>query len=379
MLDRLGRRSVYSLSMRLLTRASALILGCSLLAGCDSADNPLAPPGTVLTITASPSQISLSGQGATITVIGIRPDGNPIAAGTLITLATNLGVLRPATASCTDSATVGVIEADGQGRAAALLCGDGRTGEAMVTATLTSGGGGGGEGGGGGTSAMATVQIGQPETSRPTVLISANPSTVAVGAESVITLIGRGADNSPVPSGSRIRLTADLGTLRCGRFPCPGESSNPCNAACTNAQGEAEAIFTAGDRSGDAQITAILGTGEPAMATIDINAAIDSLDLVANPSAIDRLDAGVEITLTATVLDPLGTPLSSLLVRFSSEVGDFDGGSSANSNPQGIATVTLVVDSTDVDDIPPGGTFEVTATATSEGETRTGTDEITVR
>jgi hypothetical protein len=341
---------------------------------CDKAQNPLAPASTVLTLTAVPSQISISGQGSRITVIGVKPDGNPINPGTQITLTTNLGVLRPAGVACASAAVVDIVEADDAGRATAQLCGDGRIGDAEVTATLTNVSGGG-EGGG---TATVTVRIGETDTSRPTVLVSANPSVVPVGGESVITLIGRNADQTPVTAGSRIRLTVDLGTLRCrAAFVCPGESANPCNAACTNAQGEAEAVFTAGDRSGTGEVTAILGTSELAMVSIDINAAIDSLTLNVNPTSVARTSAGATVTLTATIIDTLGTPLSGVLVRFNAARGTLSA-TSATSNAQGIATVTLTVRDVDVQDIPANGTFTVDASATSEGQTRTDSRQITV-
>jgi len=343
-------------------------------ASCDKAQNPLAPASTVLTLTAVPSQIAISGEGSRITVIGIKPDGNPVNPGTQITLTTNLGVLRPADGSCASAATVDIVAADSQGRAVAQLCGNGRTGDAEVTARLTNVSGGGE----GGMPATVTVSIGQTDTSQPNVIISANPSVIPVGGQSTITLIGRGADNTPVQAGSRIRLTVDLGTLRCtASFACPGESTNPCNSVCTDAQGEAEATFIAGDRSGSGQVTAILGTSEPAMTTIDINAAIDSLTLNVNPSNVSRNDTGDQVELEAILIDALGTPLSGILVRFSSERGSLDP-LSATSNSQGIATSTLTVTRADVQTIPANGTFTVEASATSEGETRTDSREITV-
>jgi hypothetical protein len=344
-------------------------------ASCDKAQNPLAPASTVLTLTAVPSQIAISGEGSRITVIGIKPDGNPVNPGTQITLTTNLGVLRPADGSCASAATVDIVAADSQGRAVAQLCGNGRTGDAEVTAGLTNVSGGSE---GGGMPAMVTVSIGQTETSQPTVIISANPSVVPVGGQSTITLIGRNADNSPVQAGSRIRLIADLGTLGCaGAFACPGEGTNPCNAACTNAQGEAEATFIAGDRSGTGTVTAILGTSPEATEMISINAAIDSLTLNVSPTSVTRSDAGEEVELEAILIDALGTPLSGILVRFSTERGALDP-LTQTTNAQGLATSTLTVTRADLQTIPANGTFTVEASATSEGETRTDSRDITV-
>lgn len=352
---------------------AVLVLSVLVQVACDKAANPLAPSATVVTVTASPSQIALTGESSRITIIGIKPDGNPVNPGTQFTLTTTRGVLRPAGVACSSSTSVTLVEADGSGQARADLCGDGEVGDAEVTAALTNVSGGGDTG-----SASTTVRIGESDTSQPSVVISANPSVIPVGGESVITLIGRSADGSAVGAGERIRLTADLGTLRCSSaFSCPGESANPCTAACTDSQGEAEAIFTAGDRSGSADITAILGTGAPESATVDINAALDALFLELSQTSIERQTAGVDVTLSAILTDALGTPLSGVRVRFSSQRGTVDPITGV-SNSDGIATSTMTVTASQVNDIPQNGQFSVTASATSEGETRSDTRQITV-
>ncbi len=48
------------------------------------------------------------------------------------------------------------------------------------------------------------------------------------------------------------------------------------------------------------------------------------------------------------------------------------------SNSQGVAQAILTVRAIDVQDIPENGTFTVTATATSEGNTRSDSVDITV-
>lgn len=358
-------------------RARALPLlpaALSLLLACDKASNPVAPTGTILTVTAVPTQIPISGGGATLTIIGIRPDGNSIHPGTQITLTTSLGVLRPVGVACSSTAVVAVVEANTQGQATAQLCSDGRTGEATVRAALTNATGG--DMGSG--SAEVRVQIGSTDADRPTVVISANPTIVAVGGESQIRLLGRNRDGSSVAAGQRIRLTADLGTLTCsGASRCPGEASSPCTAACTNSRGEAEATFVAGNRAGTAEVSAILGTSEETSVMITLNAAIDSLSLTADPQSVERLDAGDEVELEAILLDALGSPLSGVLVRFESEEGTLSQ-TAVPSNSQGIASTTLTVTRTDLQNIPANGTFEVTASATSEAQTRTDSVDIRV-
>lgn len=340
------------------------------LYACDKAPNPVAPSGTILIATAAPSQISLTGQAARVTVTGTLPSGNPIRPGTQITLTASVGVLRPLGSACNTTTTVSVIEADDRGQAFAELCGDGRSGEATVTASLTNAGSGDGAAG----SAMVTVQIGQTDASRPTLLVSANPTTVSAcrppnpgedcqdTAKSLITFLGRASDGSPVGSGQRIRVTVDLGELTCSTtYRCPGEGTDPCNAVCTDSRGEAQASFTAGTRSGTGKVSAILGTSEEKSVDIAIRAAAGSLDLTA-PSSIARQAQDIE--LEATVLDTSGSPLGSLLVRFSADVGTFDGGATDTTNSDGLAEATLVVTLADLEGLD---SFTVTARATSEG------------
>jgi len=131
---------------------------------CDSA-TPTAPAGTILTLSANPTQISLNGS-AILTVIGRRPDGNPLNEGTEIFFTTDLGSVVPV-----------VVAVDEDGVARATLRGDGRAGTANVTARVGTGGGGGGEeGGGSGTgSASTSVRIG---STTGAISLQATPTTV---------------------------------------------------------------------------------------------------------------------------------------------------------------------------------------------------------
>ncbi len=355
-----------------------LLLGLFVCAlACDSA-NPIAPSGTVLSATANPSQISLNGQ-STITVTGFKPDANRLNPGTQIIMSTSLGNLyHPTTGQ-----QVSVIEIDGNGQAQALLRADGRSGEASVSATLSTsggGGGGGGDDGGGGTttgaSASTTVQIGATDTDRPTVVISANPTTIAVGASSRISLLGRNSDNTPVSAGQRIRLTSDLGKV----VADGGNDNSPTiDSVLTNASGEAFVSFVAGSRGGTGQVAAILGTSEEVSVSIEIRDALNSLNLTPSPQTIQRLDTpGATVELEAVLLDAQGEGVPSTLVVFESQFGSLDN-TTALSNSQGVAQVTLTVTRTDVASVATDGTFEVKATATSEGETRSDTKDITVQ
>lgn len=330
--------------------------------GCDSA-NPVAPSGTVLTVTANPTQIALSGEASIITVTGFRPDGNPLNPGTQITLQTNLGTLQPLDGEIPGG--LSVAEADANGRVMARLLGDGRSGEAMVSASLTSGGD---------ATAMVAVQIGETDTSKPTVVISANPTVVAVRGSSRISILGRATDGTPVGSNERVRLTADLGFL----VEDGGTADDPpIDETFTDSNGEAFATFIAGDRGGNGEVAAILGTSEEVAVSITIRDAIDSVFLSASTQTIQRVDAGTMIVFTALLQDAQGEPVSGTIVNFTAERGTFDD-NAVPSNSQGEAQATLTVTANQVQDIPANGTFTVTATATSEGNTRSASVDITV-
>lgn len=336
------------------------LCACTLLA-CDSA-NPVAPTGSVLSVNANPTQISLSGDSSRITVTGFKPDGNPLNPGTQILLSTDLGDLFD---TAVGGNLVSTIEVGDNGQAIAFLMGDGRRGPAMVTATLTTGGE---------ATATASVQIGSPDDSRPSVVISANPTTIAVRALSRISLLGRNTDNTPVSAGQRIRLTSDLGTL----VEDGGDGNSPTiDSVLTDSNGEAFVTYVAGERGGSGQVGAILGTSEEATVSITIRDAIDSLFLSPSKNTVDRVEEGDTVVFTATLQDAQGEPVSGTIVNFTSERGTFND-NAVPSNAQGEAQATLTVRRDDVQDIPANGSFRVTATATSEGNTRTGTVDLIV-
>lgn len=344
---------------RLLPRSLLLASVCSLAAfgqACDEAP-PTAPSGTILTITASPSQIAINGT-SQITVIGRRPDGNPLNPGVEIFFSTSIGSITPTVAAVDD-----------QGVATAVLRGDGRSGTANVTASVgtRSGGGGGGgggaeEGGGGGgpttavDSVSVSVQVGQVEGDRPQLILSASPSTIFVEDTSNITIIARNADGSSVGAGHTIILTTTLGSL------------NPIRPV-TAGDGTATSRLRAGTQPGDAVITAILGSSEPATTTVTIQDTVTSLDVIASPPSIPS--SGGTITIEAFAINSQGEPVPGRQVTFSSERGTFmDGGNIDFTDTQGRATATLVVSQQQLIGV---SSFTVTArTGGGEGDFVTG-------
>jgi hypothetical protein len=309
-----------------------LILLCLLVPalGCDKA-TPVAPAGAVLTISANPSQVGLNGR-STITVVGRKPDGNPLNPGTEIRLSSDRGTIDP------------VVNVDSSGRATATFRADSRIGPVKITAAAAD------------ASVETTVQVGETDETKPTVLVSVTPSTIALGGEATVTVIARNADGSPVARGERVILTTTLGSL---------DNDRPT----IQANGTATTTLNAGNREGEATITAIVGSSEPATTTADIVLdAASAISVVASPALISRNTAESVIEVTATVTNSRAQPVEGAVVTFQTELGRFDGTASATTDENGEATKTLRVRSSE---IPAEiGSFTVTVrTPSSTGTT----------
>lgn len=318
--------------MNRLLRNLTLVSFCTALGlwvgACDSA-TPTAPTGTILTITANPSQIGLNGT-SQITVIGRRPDGNPLNPGTEIFFSTSRGTITPTVNTVNDA-----------GIAVATLRGDGRPGTASVTASVSTttgggGGGGGGEGGeGGGSSGPTTgvgsvstsVLIGQDPDNRPTALVSASPSTVFVNESSTITIVARTSDGSPV-TGETVILTSTLGDVSPAR-PRTGND------------GTATATLRAGSQPGTATVTALVGSSEPATTTVTIQDTASDINVIPEPGTIPQQGGTIEVS--AFVINSQGEPVPGRQVTFGAEVGQYLDGAVAFTNQQGQASATLTV------------------------------------
>jgi hypothetical protein len=351
---------VYWIAMKYAVRTLLLSILAVAALSCDKA-TPTAPSGSTLAISANPAKIGLNGT-STITIIGRQPNGSPMREGTEVRLSSSLGNITP------------LVLIDGNGNATATLRGDGRKGAATVTAqtgTVSGGTGGsagtGGSGGGsGGTSSgslsvQTTVQIGESDDTKPTVIISASPATVPVGGTSTITIIARNADGSPVAAGQTILLTSTLGTLTPSR-------------PTTRSDGTATATLLAGNEAGTAKITAVLGSSDAATADVTIRDAATSIFADADPKRIPD-DATSTIKVTAVVRNAQGLPVAAALVQFTSEVGSFGASAVDFTDSSGVAEITLTVRP---QDIPAGTTsFKVSAN-TSSGTGAPLKSEVTI-
>lgn len=165
-----------------------LVLAVAGLAACDKA-SPVAPAGTVLSITANPTQISANGT-SQIRVVALRANGTPVNPGTQIRMSSNLGTIDP------------LVEVGEGGVALGTLRGDGRIGTAEVTATV-----------GAETAATVQVQVGQAAA---TVSVQATPSSIPdTGGSATLLALVRDASGQPLP-GATVNFTTQVGTLASG-------------------------------------------------------------------------------------------------------------------------------------------------------------------
>ncbi|HEX2252233.1 MAG TPA: invasin domain 3-containing protein [Thermoanaerobaculia bacterium] len=173
----------YALALALLVPVSVLFA-----AACDKA-SPVAPSGTVLTLSVSPSQITANGT-ATVLVTALKPNGTPVNPGTQIRFSTTLGTIDP------------VAETGADGAATAILRGTGEIGTATVSARA------------GTTEAVTTeVEIGRPAGS---VSLQANPSQIDEEGGSVRLLaVVRDATGEPLANAA-VNFQSEAGTLNSG-------------------------------------------------------------------------------------------------------------------------------------------------------------------
>ncbi|HEV2855819.1 MAG TPA: PKD domain-containing protein [Thermoanaerobaculia bacterium] len=203
------------------------------LAGCDKA-SPVAPNGTILSVSANPSKIALNGR-STITIIGRKPDGNPLNEGTEVRLSANLGSIDP------------IVTVDRNGTATATFRSDGRLGTAMVTAATggavgstggTTGGTGttGGSGSATGTlTATVSIQVGENAGS---ILLQPTPTSLTTeGGNVTLLAIVRDSNGQPLPN-QGVNFSTELGSL-----------NSRGATVTTNARGEARdtLVLTPGD------------------------------------------------------------------------------------------------------------------------------------
>jgi hypothetical protein len=307
--------------------------------GCDKA-SPVAPSGSILAVSASPTRIALNGS-STITIIGRKPDGNPLNPGTEIHLSATLGSIPS------------IVTTNGSGTATATFQSNGRLGTARISAAVGTAPASGGGGSGTSdtpppstpTSASIDVQVGAATT---TIILQPTPTTLPVTGGNVSLLAVLRDDSGQPIANQGVNFTTDLGTL-----------NSRGNTVTTNSSGVARDTLrlTAQDLANNASSV---------MVTVHATGA-----------------AGAAVTQTATIRIQGDRPVASftyqrgntdqqvLFVDTSTGPGDLtyswnfgDGGSSIDPNP------------THTYDAP--GMYTVILTVTAAGSSDTATARITV-
>jgi hypothetical protein len=327
------------------------------VAGCDKA-TPVAPDGSILVISANPTTIGLHGT-STVTVIGRKPDGQPLNPGTEVRL------------SATNGSIQSIVMTDRSGTATAVYQANGIPGAATITAATGTGSGSGSGGtttsdGTGTTSgsltASVSIQVGNSTATKPTVILSVSPSNVPVNGTATVTAIVRNADGSPAPAGTSVILTTTLGTLK-PKIPTTG------------ADGIATSTLQTGSQPGMATISAIAGSSDAATTMVTIRDSAANISLQASSLTIPS--SGGMITFSAFVTNSQGQALQGASVIFQSQVGTFASTGVVFTDTTGVATNVLTVTQAQLANV---SSFMVTAqTPNGSGVQITSTVTITVQ
>lgn len=167
---------------------AVLCLPFALFLGCGKA-TPVAPAGTTITLSISPTVITAS-ETAQVRALVRRENGTPVNPGTIVLFASTLGTVTPSAAT------------DAQGIARGELRSDGRFGTAKVTAAS-----------GPVTTEPIDVQIG---ITAGTATLSATPASVSeAGGKINLLALVRDAGGQPL-AGALVNFQTQVGTLASG-------------------------------------------------------------------------------------------------------------------------------------------------------------------
>jgi len=298
-----------------------LALGLGL--ACDSA-SPVAPSGTLLSISASPNEISANGS-STIRVTALRANGTPVNPGTIVRLDTTIGSIDEQ------------VETDEQGEARAILRGDGRIGTATVTAQS-------------GSAEATTVEVAVGEVAT-SVSLQADPTSLPNSGGKIRLLASVRDDQGQPLAGATVNFTTQVGTLGSGGAFEPTDSSGQVEDILTVSQSDIASLPAS---LNPFQVSVQAGSGaEGATVEITVGESASSLSLQATPSSIPDAGDGHEVTLLAAVRGEQGQPLAGAQVNFTTQIGRLkSGGGFVPTNSEGQATDTLTVSESDINALP---------------------------
>ncbi len=319
---------------------------------CDKV-TPVAPVGATITLSINPTRIAAQGEAATITAIVRKEDGTPVNPGTQVNFSTTLGVVDPE-----------VAFTDETGVAKSTLTGDGRIGDAEVTATT-----------GAASSVTVMVQVGSVAAS---ITLTATPSDVPrdpQGDEGVVELSALVRDDTGAPlTGIVVNFAAEIGTLDSRGGPVVtddlGQASDVLTVTRSNISVLTEPFFEV-----RAETAVEGGSLEEDVVEILISGVPADLTLQATPSVVN--EAGGTLTLSALVVDGSGFPLEESRVSFLADIGTLGSGI-VPTDADGRAVDTLTLTETDVSSLGALQTFQVRAQVAGLAGSVVG-DEFAVR
>lgn len=195
--------------------------------------------------------------------------------------------------------------------------------------------------------------------SQATITLSAGSTIVQVNGSTDISATVLEQSGTPVHNGTVVTFSTTLGTIE------------PKEARTVN--GTATVRFIATGQSGEAEIRAASGGAKPADTAnpsikIKVGAAAAArIQVAASPSRVGG--SGGSSTITATVSDTTGNPLSGIPVTFTSDAGTLSS-SIATTSSSGQAQVTLTTTRE--------ATVTATAGATGTAAAASGTVKVTV-
>lgn len=171
-----------------------------------------------------------------------------------------------------------------------------------------------------------------------TLIITVNPPVIPLGGQAVVRVVAFKASGTPVPDGTVIFFSCDIGTIE------PRKET---------LSGVAEALFQSNDnRSGVATITVTSGNAEGPSDPITIRigaSGLSSLSLTADPPVLPL--GGGAATLRVTALDENFNPLANIPVTLSTNAGQLNSSgnvimTNANGTAEDLLTTTVTANVT---------------------------------
>jgi PKD repeat protein len=171
-----------------------------------------------------------------------------------------------------------------------------------------------------------------------TLIVTVNPPVIPLGGQAVVKVVGFKASGTPVPDGTVIFFSCDIGSIESRK---------------ETLSGAAEVLFQSNDnRSGVATITVTSGNAAvtPEAITITIGASgLSSLSLTADPPVLPL--GGGSAALRVTAFDENFNPLANIPVTLSTNAGQLNSSgnviiTNANGTAQDLLTTTVTAEVT---------------------------------